>query len=62
VITDSDNPPRLHRAGCNAIKDVNFETKVVRNRGRNGGYFQVATEEQARGRWQRLAEHGCVRD
>jgi hypothetical protein len=61
AITDSANPTRLHRAGCPAIKDSYFKTKVLDNHGRNGQYLAVASPDLAHSRWPHISEHDCVR-
>jgi hypothetical protein len=60
VITDTANAPRVHRAGCSAIKERFFTTKVIENGGRNGAYLWAPDPHHARTRWPRLNEHGCV--
>jgi hypothetical protein len=60
VVTDTANPPRLHRADCEGVKDAHFATKVIQNGGRNGAYLFTASAEAAHGRWPRLREHTCI--
>jgi hypothetical protein len=54
VITDTPTSTvTLHRhpQDCPWVSERSFATKVVENRGRNGGYFVVDDETAAKGRW-----------
>jgi hypothetical protein len=53
VITDSTRPPAFHPdpVGCPHVQEHFFTSKVLRNREKNGGYFAVASLEQAREPW-----------
>jgi hypothetical protein len=60
IITDTASPPRMHRAGCAAIREENFVGKVIERGMRNGRYLHALDSDSARRRWPRLTKHGCV--
>lgn len=60
AITDDANPPRLHKAGCSAVREDNFARKVMQNAMRTGKYLHVADPAHARDQWSTLRERDCV--
>jgi hypothetical protein len=59
VITDRPTrTDRLHAhpADCPGVSEAWFETKVIENRGRTGGYYAVDSEEEAYAEWPGLSE------
>jgi hypothetical protein len=57
VIEDSTRPRVFHPdpVGCAHVQERSFTTKVLHNRGRNGGYFAVGSFEQASAHWPDIA-------
>lgn len=53
VITDAASGPRFHvdPAKCGHVQERWFESKVLANAEKNGGYFAVGTLEEARETW-----------
>jgi hypothetical protein len=48
VVTDTATGTQIHRPDCRTISEATFEEKVLRNGGKNGGYFAVADERAGR--------------
>lgn len=60
VITDDANLTRLHRAGCDTVKEANFVRKVIENRMKTGEYYAVSDLESARRLWPAVVAHRCI--
>ena len=45
LITDAANKECLHRPPCAYVTEANFETKVIKNYGKNGRYFVLEAGE-----------------
>jgi hypothetical protein len=56
VITDAAKPAIAHPPHCPSLQGEHFKEKVVRNAGRSGRYFWVATRTEAR---EELAADHC---
>jgi hypothetical protein len=58
VITDVQNPNRIHLTSCSSIKDENFEKKVLISKNKNGRYFWTDNLDFAVNKWK---THLCLK-
>jgi hypothetical protein len=61
VITDSADGQVFHPRpeDCPHVRDSSFRTKVIANRGKNGGYYAVDSLDRARVRWPNVTTCGA---